>query len=312
MKKYTFLLFVSLLAFGFSPLTAQQWTGADNTTSSISRTGRVGIGVDVPLQTLHIGGNMRMEGNAFLFGANARLTKEGVAGLSFRSDHPTNSQFNLRDSTNVSFGKLIGYRTVNGNIFAVRDSENRGFLMSYTTPDIKYTSLQINSKNVLTARIYDEDTDEESRRIGINTNSPRQALDVRGSAIIDHLYVNTTSSGGFDTDDYKMFVDGKAAFEEVRVQLSQNWGDYVFAPGYDLLPLADLRSYINTNGHLPTMPSAKEIGDGIEVSDIVHRQMVAIEELTLHTLNQQSEIDELKAQVQQLIQALKAAPAKEE
>lgn len=182
--------------------------------------------------------------------------------------------------------------------------------MSYNTANYKFTSLLINNKNVLAARIYDEGTPDESRRVGVGTASPRRNLDVRGSAIVDHLYVGTNSAGGFDTEDYKMFVDGKAAFEEVRVQLSQNWGDYVFTPNYELRSLADLRIYIDTYGHLPNIPSAAEMEDGMEVSDIVHRQMVTIEELTLYTLQQQKEIDELKAQVQELMKVVRAAAEK--
>ncbi len=312
MKTYTFLLLSGLLVFSLSSLSAQQWSGPDNTTSSISRTGKVGIGVAAPLQSLHVSGNLRMEGSAVLFGANSRLQREGTAGLGFRSNHPRNSQFTLRDSTNVAFGKLIGYQTSLGNIMALRDNENKNFLMNYNTVNYKFTSMLVNNKSILSARIYNEGTDDESRRVGVGTTNPRRNLDVRGSAIVDHLYVSTNSAGGFNTDDYKVFVDGKAAFEEVRVQLSQNWGDYVFAPDYKLLSLPELRKFINKNGHLPTMPSAEEIGDGIEVSDIVHRQMVTIEELTLHTLQQQTEINALKAQVKLLMEALKADTSKSE
>jgi len=305
MKKCTFQLVLGLLVLGFSTLSAQQWNGPDNTTSSIYRQGNVGIGLTTaPLQSLHIGNNFRLDGSAIYFGVNSRLMREGTAGLSFRSNHITNSQITLRDSANVALGKLIGYRTATANIMGLRDSDNRNFLINVTAATYKLTALQVNNRSVLTARIYDEGTAEESRRIGINTSGPRRELDVRGSAIVDHLYVSTNSAGGFDTEDYKMFVDGKAAFEEVRVQLSQNWGDYVFAPSYELRSLADLRDYIDEYGHLPNMPSAEEMGDGMEVSDIVHRQMVTIEELTLYTLQQQTEINELKAQVKQLMKAM--------
>lgn len=310
MKKYTFLLLSCLLVVSLTSLSAQQWNGPDNTVNSINRTGRVGIGVTSPLQSLHLSGNLRMEGTAVLFGANARISREGIAGLGFRSNHPRNSQFTIRDSTNVAFGKLIGYRTTIGDIFALRDGDNRNFVMNYNTANYKITSLLVDNKSILTARLYDVGTADESRRIGVGTTGPRRELDVRGSAIVDHLYVSTNSAGGFDTDEYKMFVDGKAAFEEVRVQLSQNWGDYVFTPDYELRSLADLRTYIETYGHLPNIPSAEEMEDGMEVSDIVHRQMVTIEELTLYTLQQQKEIDELKAQVQELMKVVKAAAEK--
>lgn len=310
MKKYTFLLLSCLLVVSMTTLSAQQWDGPDNTVNSIYRTGRVGIGVTSPLQSLHLSGNLRLEGTTILFGNNLRLTKNGTTGLGLRSDHPSNSQLVLRDSLNQALGRLIGYRTTIGDIMALRDSENKNFVMNYNTANYKFTSLLVNNKSILSARLYDEGTPEETRRVGVGTSSPRRNLDVRGSAIVDHLYVGTNSAGGFDTDEYKMFVDGKAAFEEVRVQLSQNWGDYVFAPEYELRSLADLRAYIEAYGHLPNIPSAAEMEDGMEVSDIVHRQMVTIEELTLYTLQQQKEIDELKAQVQELMKVVKATAEK--
>jgi len=310
MKKCTFYLFVGLLLLGFSDISAQQWNGPDNTTSRISREGRLGLGVTNPLQSLHIGGNLRLEGSTIFFGPVSRLAKIGSAAMGFRSNHPTISQFILRDSLNRIPGRLIGYKTAAAaNIFALRNDLNKNFIINYHSGNIEYTALLVNGRNTLTARLYDEGLATESRRVGINTSGPRRELDVRGSAIVNHLYVSTNSSGGFDTDEYKMFVDGKAAFEEVRVQLSQNWGDYVFSPSYELRSLIDLRKYIKENGHLPNFHSAEEMEEGLEVSDIVHRQMITIEELTLYTLEQQKEIDELKAQVQQLVETVKAVAA---
>ena len=132
-------------------------------------------------------------------------------------------------------------------------------------------------------------------RVGINTTNPVKDFHVNGEARIDRLFINTSTSGAYDTEEYFMFVDGKAAFEEVRVQLSQHWGDFVFADDYEPMPLNELKNYVNTNRHLPNMPKAVQLEEeGLEVSDIVAKQMVNIEELVLYTIDQEEKISNLE------------------
>ncbi|MBK9581647.1 MAG: hypothetical protein IPO48_07010, partial [Saprospiraceae bacterium] len=42
-------------------------------------------------------------------------------------------------------------------------------------------------------------------------------------------------------------VDGKITCEEVLVKLSENWPDYVFAEDYELTPLKDVKTFIETH-----------------------------------------------------------------
>ncbi len=78
--------------------------------------------------------------------------------------------------------------------------------------------------------------------------------------------------------------------------------DYVFAPEYQLMPLADLARHIEKHRSLPNMPSAEEVGGGqkINVSELQLRLLEKVEELTLYTLQQ----DKTIAQQQAAIQAL--------
>lgn len=94
---------------------------------------------------------------------------------------------------------------------------------------------------------------------------------------------------------YKLAVTGKVICEEVKVKLSGNWPDYVFAPGYKRPTLNELESFIKTNRHLPNIPAAAEIEqNGMEVGDMQKRMMEKIEELTLYVIDLKKEIDELK------------------
>ena len=105
---------------------------------------------------------------------------------------------------------------------------------------------------------------------------------------------------------YIFSVDGKIIAEEMRIQNSANWPDYVFENKYALMPLEDLKESIETNKHLPNIPSATEIeNDGLLVGDMQKKMMEKIEELTLYILNLndankklQEEVDMLKAKVE--------------
>lgn len=100
---------------------------------------------------------------------------------------------------------------------------------------------------------------------------------------------------------YKLIVDGKIIAEEMRIQNSSTWPDYVFEKNYDLMPLGELEKMIQENHHLPGIPSACEVEEnGIEVGDMQKRMMEKIEELTLYVIQQQKEIDQLKVELKKV------------
>ena len=110
-----------------------------------------------------------------------------------------------------------------------------------------------------------------------------------------------------EEDNYLFFVDGKGVFEEVRVKVSDYWCDYVFAPDYELMPLPTLKRYIQQHHHLPNIPAAAQIEtEGLEVADMITRQMEKIEELTLHTIAQEEKIQALTQAVEALQQQINA------
>ena len=94
---------------------------------------------------------------------------------------------------------------------------------------------------------------------------------------------------------YALSVRGKGMFEELRVELEPAWPDYVFDDGYELLNLQELSAFIDSNGHLPNIPSADDIEkNGLMLGEMQRLMMEKIEELTLHVIRQQEEIDALR------------------
>lgn len=100
---------------------------------------------------------------------------------------------------------------------------------------------------------------------------------------------------------YRVVVDGAILTEEVRVQNSTLWPDYVFNSDYDLKSLGEIEQFIEQNHHLPNIPPAATIEkDGIAIGDMQIRMMEKIEELTLHLIRQQKEIEALKIKIKSL------------
>jgi len=110
--------------------------------------------------------------------------------------------------------------------------------------------------------------------VGIGTPSPSSRLEVSGGDI--------RVAGGSFIDD----------------GTSLNAPDYVFEEGYQLMPLSQLREYVEKRKHLPGMPTATEIREnGLNISQFQMRLLEKIEELTLHLLDQQRRISELQREL---------------
>lgn len=106
---------------------------------------------------------------------------------------------------------------------------------------------------------------------------------------------------------YKLFVEEGILAESLRVAVdrSEDWADYVFEENYDLMPLNDVKQFIDRNNHLPNVPSAKEmVSKGLDVLESDAILLRKIEEAYLYILeqqeimlNQQRQLDDLKNEV---------------
>ncbi|TRX58738.1 fibronectin type III domain-containing protein [Fulvivirga sp. M361] len=100
------------------------------------------------------------------------------------------------------------------------------------------------------------------------------------------------------SNDFLLAVDGKMLVEDVAVQLSETWPDYVFDENYERPGLYELEAYLRKNRHLPHIPSADEVAtQGVELGVINVKLLEKIEELTLYMIELKKEIDELKEQL---------------
>ncbi|GAA0558509.1 hypothetical protein [Chitinophaga japonensis] len=112
--------------------------------------------------------------------------------------------------------------------------------------------------------------------------------------------------GVTDTKGYKLAVAGSMIAEKVKVKLQGNWPDYVFAEGYELLPIHELASYVQSNQHLPDVPSAKEVEkEGLDVGEMNKQLLKKIEELTLYVIQLKQESEAQQQMINELKQIIK-------
>lgn len=129
------------------------------------------------------------------------------------------------------------------------------------------------------------------------------------------LYVQANSSGkygiavrvisdsqttfqSFSTDDtqpnFKVTGGGEVYARKYTTTLA-NFPDYVFSSTYELMPFSELRRYINTNKHLPNVPSAEEIEEnGADLGELNRILVEKVEELTLYILEMEERLSELE------------------
>ena len=74
--------------------------------------------------------------------------------------------------------------------------------------------------------------------------------------------------------------------------------DYVFDVKYKLFTLQQVQEFINKHGHLPNIPSAKEMNEeGVHLKEMNLKLLEKIEELTLYTIEQEKQLKEQKEQL---------------
>lgn len=93
---------------------------------------------------------------------------------------------------------------------------------------------------------------------------------------------------------YYMFVGKGILSEDFAIAPASSWSDFVFDKDYKLRAIEEVENFIEENNHLPDVPSAAEVAEnGYSQHDINKVLLQKIEELTLYTIQQQKQIDQL-------------------
>jgi hypothetical protein len=122
--------------------------------------------------------------------------------------------------------------------------------------------------------------------VGIGTTDPQAKLHVNGDLRVDG----------------QIYHRGTLKSQEIKVEIPNGtWKDYVFHPSYKLKSLTEVEQYIQTNGHLPEIPSTKEVEqNGVNVGEMQAKLLQKVEELTLYVIELKKENEEIKKELKKI------------
>lgn len=169
------------------------------------------------------------------------------------------------DADRVQFGNESGYWSgVNSRGINTGDwtnSSGYGEFITGSDYNIQF-KIQGNTRMMI---------DKTNGFVGIGTAAPSERLEVNGNTVI------------------------QGNLESKKVKVTATPGsvpDYVFAKDYKLRSLQELEAFVNTNKHLPNIPSAKAVEkNGQDVGDMQLKLLEKVEELVLYTIDQQKTIE---------------------
>lgn len=132
-------------------------------------------------------------------------------------------------------------------------------------------------------------TNLENSNLNFGTNNTNIVKITPGGAMV--VGTTTTPTG------YKLYVEQGILTEKVKVAIktSANWADYVFSDEYQLQPLSQVEQYIREHKHLPGIPSTHDVMEtGLDLGSMDAKLLEKVEELTLHMIRLEKEINALK------------------
>ncbi len=129
-----------------------------------------------------------------------------------------------------------------------------------------------------------------------NIITPGANINLEADGVMIGQVVNPVPSG------FKLAVEGKVICEELQVQLTADWPDYVFADDYALPSLASVRDYVAKEKHLPGIPSAAEVANngGIQIGELQRAMLEKVEQLYLHVIELEAKVKAQQQTIDQL------------
>ncbi|PQJ15314.1 galactose-binding domain-containing protein [Aureicoccus marinus] len=237
------------------------WTQSGNDVSFSS--GKVGIGTSTPDENLHVVGNQRIQGD------NASLFIKGTGEDDYNGGRIFLNTEYINSGNNFASAKISMHRGTNGT---------GHFEIQRTAGNGAYMGNLLRYKDAEGWRFFTANSNTST------SSSLQMQISHQGNVSIGTLLVG----------DWKLAVDGKIRAREIRVD-NDAWPDFVFVSDYDLPTLDEIRNFIKKYGHLPAVPSAKEVEEeGVELGEMNKILLQKIEELTLYILELDEQVKELE------------------
>ncbi len=266
-----------------------------------TNSGNIGIGTTFPIAKLEVEGDFMVEQGEGTIYSDAPVFKiDGTADAV-----AARLRFSLpNDDPDFAITQALG------NLYISRYIGTYGFATDLMVDNTGYVGVGV--ADPLVRLHVDGGTDVGNASGGflqlgagnsLNVGFDNNEIQARNNGVVSRLVLN--NGGGavqigsaVTPTGYSFSVNGKAICEELKIQDSSNWPDYVFHHDYKLESLGELREYIKENNHLPNIPSAVDVEkDGIEIGDMQKRMMEKIEELTLYVLQLEEKTKNLETEI---------------
>ena len=245
-------------------------------------------------------GNESLVSNTLAITTNAQTDTQAPTAPTLSSSVQTDTTADLSWTAATDNTAVTGYKVYKDAVLET----TLGNVLSY-----QVTGLTAITAYNFTVTALDASGNESvaSNILPITTNATSGGGSGNWTLNNQNVYYNTGNVGiGTTTPDEKLAVNGNIHAKEVRVDLS-GWPDYVFTKTHDLRTLKQVAEYIKNKGHLPNIPSAKEVEEnGILLGDMNARLLEKIEELTLYVLQHQKLIDNQSKIIKEIQEVLRA------
>ncbi len=320
--------------FGFNLSFSQDNSYLVNSDMSVSGdtyiNGKLGIGTSNALEKLHVNGAIRggYDGGALQVRTNYGSVFIGPQnGADWAHFYTDKSKFIFNKPVYTITGEFTSYAGVNlslqtyGTTRMTILNSNGNVGIGTTTP---YSNLHVKGKQIIgsgpqtsifgnsSLQIQENANVETSLRLwqnGVaNTVLGSKPNDTKfyitndyygsGLGVANHsITLDINGNVGIGTNSPQNMLDVKGTIRaiEVKVESVDKFADFVFEKTYRLPKLSEVNSFIQTNGHLPNIPSATEVKEnGMSLVDMQVKLLQKVEELTLYVIEQQKRIEILE------------------
>lgn len=118
--------------------------------------------------------------------------------------------------------------------------------------------------------------------------------------LTENMRIKPNGNVGIGTTDptYTLEVVGEIHGTNFSADSPPSWPDYVFADSYVLTDLKEVEKFIESNHHLPEVPSEADVKEnGVNLVEMQAKLLQKIEELTLYVIEQNKRIEAQEAEI---------------
>jgi hypothetical protein len=281
-----------------------QMVATDNGTSIFSRNSALFINKCGENVNVCSDGNGNM-GVGAVADVNTRLYVTGLnTGLNVSTTHAADNMYNTKLTVDGNYAKALTVINTAGN---AAGNEN------FTVYGDGSTNITWNSGNPSFApqagavlNVYDVVGLQAVKLFNVGSPTQPNAFHINYDGVTT---VNAKTSATYalrvknnNNDLFAVNTSGVAYAREVIVTLN-NFPDYVFANNYKLMPLKEVKRFIEKNHYLPNMPSAKVVEkDGANLGEIQRVTVEKLEEAYLYIFQLEEKLELMNKKLELLEQ----------